>query len=427
MDVVVLQQALAAPPGAHPELIAPALEAGLTNRLPRELAGHPEKLDRVLRHLTGGPSWIPELMKLADARAGDWLLELGLRDAAFADVEVCCTRNDGPAARILNARLGVDSVETLLALSERAPLDRLNLKHAALCAAIARGALQAGVEAALDLGFVTNVAIKQKALTALGPERSADVVLRAIRRFDNEPKFRTQALPMVLECFGAPLSASTLDAIGERIESLRAETYEHMGWESIGDWLGNSRAWSDCIAFIRGRLPKAEGWRLTMRSLLGKATQHGLVLDPSLDEFIDPAGAAKLSFDVWRVTAGLLASIPAERSAPLLLDAQYPQPSDIFHFVFGGLPASALERIAAIHVSLRDDAASKNVLLTTDLRPFGPGFLDALKLALTEVKPKAGYLKHLERNLDPALYAALTQWLAERPEPKKKKAPAKKK
>jgi hypothetical protein len=426
MDIAVLQQALAAPPGAHPELIAPALEAGLANRLPRELAGHPEKLDGLLRHLTGGRSWTPELMK-SGAMASDWLLELGFRDGAFSDLEVCCTKNDGPASRILNARLGSDSAETLLALSDRAPADRLNLKHAALCAAIANGALAPGIEATLDLGYVPNPALKQKALAKLGPERAGEVLLRAMRRLDNEPQFRTHALPMVLDCFGAPMSAATLDALGERIERLRAETYEHMGWESIGDWLANSRAWNDCIAFIRSRLAKAEGWRLTMRALLGKATEHGFALDPSLDEFIDPAGAAQLSFDVWRVTARLLWSIPAERSASLLLEAKYQQPSDLFRFVFGGLPASALERIAAIHVSLRDDAASKNLLLTTDLKPYGPGMLDALKLALAEVKPKAGYLKHLERNLDPASYAALVQWLAERPEPKKKKAPAKKK
>lgn len=429
MDLTAqLRDALAGAPGAHPELITPTLEAVLAYRLPRELEmNHPEKTDALLRHLSGGRSWVPELLKLSNnAMAFDWLVSLGFRDAALADFETFCAKNDIPAARILRVRLGTDAPDALLEVSGRATGDRV--RHAARCAAIASGLVTAGVEDALDLLHVSDIPLRQAALRKLGPERAGAVMLRAMRKYDQE-QYRIQALMPVLETFGVPLPDATIDAIGERVEAIRAERYETSGWFGIGDCLANSGNIAECVAFIRARLPKAEGWRQAMRGLLGRAVQqHGFVLDPSLDEFIDPAQAAKSEgYDVWKVVTALLRSIPLERAEPLLMNAAYADPGNVFRFPLAGLSQASLEKLAVVHAAKRDDKGAKDFLIATSLKVYGPAFGEAVKLALADVKPKATYLKALERNLDPAAWASVKQWLDERPEPKKKTAPKKKK
>jgi hypothetical protein len=420
-----LREALTAPPGAHADLVAPALAATLANQLPRELADTAQKVDQLLRHLTGGRSWAPELVaSKASAMALDRFLALGFRDATFADVEAFSAVNDIAIARIFRTRLGTDSAEALLALAERSPSGRV--KHAARAATIAGGHVPPGIEAGLVLREVNDNPLIQSALERLGPERASEVTLRELRQFDDEPQFRAQALIPVLRAFGAPLTPAALDALAERTEELAHET----SWHGIGDSLADSLRFAECIAFVRARAAKTPGWRKAMVGLLARAVQVDptFQIDPSLDEFIDCADTAKNhGYDQWKLVTAVLRALPRERAVPLLIDAQYADPGDVFRFPVEGLPQPALEKIAAAHVARGALPDAKHFLIATRLQPYGPGFGDALRLALADVKPKPAYLKALERNLDPSVWQPLQAWLTARPEPKPKKKPAEKK
>lgn len=419
MDLpALLTEAATLPAGSKPELVTPALAAYFDHKLPRELTKSPEDVDALFRHLSG-QTWASELVKLGHlAMAHDRILALGFRDAAWPDVEAFIARNSTPTARLLHARLGTDSAETLVAFSQKATTRRV--KNAALAAAIA--VKSDVVTPDFDLREIGWAPLQQAALRALGPERASEVMLRTLRAYDDQPEFRYQALAWVLESFGPPLTDTALEAIAARIELIRGEKYEHLGWEQIGDWLARSAQWEPALAFLRRSAPRQPGWRAALRAFLSVAAGAGFPIEPALDEFIDPAGAAKSSYDVWKMTNRLLTAVGTERASKLLLEAQFAKPSDLLRFVVKGLSSAALTRFAEVHVGLRDDPDAKDALIATRLKDLGPAFGDALQVALAEVKPKKGYLKALERNLEPPVWTALDAWLQRRPEPKKKKA-----
>lgn len=430
MDLATaLPEALALAPGSKPELLATTLTAYFKNTLPRDVwTSHfrmPEDADRAFRHLAPG-SWAAELVaQKLNAMAFDRILALGFKDARFEDVETFAAINEIPLARILHARAGADSFDTLNAFASRGKSTRW--KHSALAAACvaATGAVPAGVEAGFDLTEIGWEPLQRAALEALGAERAGEVVLRTLRKFDAQPEFRVDGVVPVLTSFGAPLPASTLEAVGQRIEELRAGKYEHKGWEMIGEWLGRSQAWHEALAFMDPRATAVPGWKRAIRALLAEAVLRGFTLAPEHDRHIDPAGGVKDG--VWDITLRLLSSLPPGRAAVLLTDAPFEKPADLFRYVLAGMPPALLTRYAELHVSLRDEPDAKDLLIVTRLQHLGPDFGVALKVALADVKPKKGYLKALERNLEAPVYASIASWLETRPEPKKKKKAAAKK
>lgn len=424
MDLAAqLTEASSLPAGSRPELVAPAITAYFAGGFPRELAQQtPEQIDALFRHLSG-KTWAGELVAQKQvAMAHDRLLALGFRDAAWSDVEAFIALNSIPTARILHARLGRDSTKVLLELAAKATSKRV--KHSATAAAIANSKPPArDVEANFTLLEIGWEPLGQAALRALGPERAGDVALRTLRALDDQPEFRDQALAQLLPCFGPPISAPVLASIAERVELLHRTKHNHLGWEGTGELLARSKAWVPCLDFMILRSEDEPSWRRSIRALLDVAIRdESFVFDPSYEEFIDPAGAATLSYDVWQMTNRLLTKVGGERASQLLLDAKFAKPTDLLRFVVPGLTPPVLARFAEAHVGGRDE---KDLVIATRLQDLGPGFGDALKVALAEVKPKAGYLKALERNLEAPVYAALAAWLKARPEPKKK--PAKKK
>jgi len=433
-----VRAALDAPAGSRPELLDPALLAVLRGTLtPRRFdaagrswdLGLPADADALLRHL-GGATWAPALVRLEEsAMALDPLLALGFRDAPLDALEAFTQRNDIPTARILSAR--DDAPDALLALSRRHP-ERLRVRHSALAAALARmEAIPPGLEDDLALWHVGHAPLGRDALRSLGAERAGAVVLRAMRRSDGEPEFQPGAVVVCLETFGGPLDAATLDALAARIELLSTGPGSYLWWEEVGSRLDAADAFEPALDFVRGRMRSATdatlaaGWRRVLRVLLDRRVRRGAALDPCFDADIDPAGAARLTHDVWQATLRLLSSISPERAERVLAAATYDHPADILRFLLPGMSPAYLERVAAALVSLRDDPSQKHMLVATSLRPLGPGFVDALKVALAAVKPKRALLSALERNLDPADFAALSTWLAERPEPKKPKGTSK--
>lgn len=423
MDLLaLLPEAAASPAGSKPELVSPALVAYFDNKLPRDLTKSPEDADTLFRHLAG-QTWAGELVKLGHmAMAHDRILALGFRDAAWPDVEAFIARNSIPTGRILHARLGRDPAEILVALSEKATSKRV--KNAALAAAIA--VKSDVVTPQFDLLEIGWAPLQRAALQALGPEGASEVVLRTLRTFDDQPEFRFQALAPVLVSFGPPLTAAAVAAIVERVELIRGEKHELMGWEGVGEQLARSEQWEPGLAFLLRCAGRQPGWRLATRAFLSTAVASGFPIDPALDEFIDPASAARGTSDVWKLTNRLLTAVGTERASKLLLDAHLDQPRDLLRFVVKNLSPAALARFAEVHVSLRDDPDAKDALIATRLQDLGPAFGDALQVALADVKPKQGYLKALQRNLEPTAWAALDAWLQRRPAPKKKKNAVKK-
>lgn len=432
MDLTQLQQALAQPAGAGRSLLEPALKAYFSNQLRGELdvggrrcqLNRPPDADAVFRHLAGG-TWASELVRQRlVAMAFDWVLSLGFRDAPFADVEAFAAINEIPLARILDARDGIDPPQVLLDYSKRASTRRK--KSAALAAAIAvMQPVPVGVEAELELNEAGWAPLMRKALRALGPERASEVALRQLRSADGETSsdralFQSQALSSVLECFGPYLTPSAEQVVAERIEALASVRAQ--SWEAAGERLARSGEWEAVIRFVSGRLPGHAGWRRAMRPILGARVRTGWAIPPELDELVDPGAAAKLGYDEWKVVLQLLRALPAERAEKLLADATYERPADALRFLIPGLSEAMLARLAQLHVSLRDEPTAKDALIATDLRPLGAAFGPALQAALAEVKPKPGYLKALQRNLDPPVFAALSTWLEQRPPPKAKRA-----
>jgi hypothetical protein len=149
-----------------------------------------------------------------------------------------------------------------------------------------------------------------------------------------------------------------------------------------------------------------------MRELLAEALKRATVLDPSHDEFIDPAGAVGVSLDVERAALRLLEAIPAERAERILLEARFEKPHHVMKFPRRGLSMSLLERIAALHVALQDlqDDWAKATLKGTVLTGYGPEFGLALRAVLADIRPKKAYLE-LAQVLDPVVFAELAKCL----------------
>jgi hypothetical protein len=168
------------------------------------------------------------------------------------------------------------------------------------------------------------------------------------------------------------------------------------------------------------RAAAVPGWRRAIRVLLSSSVLNGRPLDAAHEHFIDPAGAAALGHDVGVLACRLLAAIPAERAAALLLEAKFAKPSDLLRFVMPGLPKAVLARMAEVHVSLADDPAEKDTLMVTRLKVLGPEFGLELQNALADVNPGKAWLNALKRNLEAPVFAALEAWLTTRPAPEKK-------
>lgn len=428
MELKELTEALAQPAGANAALLEPLLDTFFHGKLPREVAagprtyklGAPEDADKLLRHVAGG-SWASALVKLKlPAMAHDRLLALGFKDAPLADVEAFLALNSIPIARILEAR--EDAAEALVELAKKHAGSK-RIRNAALAAAIARSSpVPPELERDFDLAEAGWAPLLRAALKALGPERATPVALRTMKRFDASPELRWQALVDVLECFGPFFTPDGEHRIAERVEELStAPGASHEWWEEVGQRLAASGEWDAAIAFVRSRLPVNAHWRRTMRALLDERVHTGWALDPAFDEFIDPAHAATLSYDVRQCALRLLESLPAERAEKLLSHAAWVQPADVLRFLRGGMSDAWLDRVAETLVSLRDDHEHKNTLVATNLRPLGTRFGKALERALAEVKPRPGFLAALERNLDAPVFAGLSTWLAVRPEPKRTK------
>lgn len=433
-----VKEALAQPPGTNAALLGPVLTGYFAGQLGREVQGGgrrydldaPADLDALFRHLAGG-TWAAELVRLKQEATYDTLLALGFRDAPFSDVVAFAARNQRPLAQMLDARAGVDSPEVLLDFANRATARPT--RPAAFAAAIAAmPSVPAGLEAELDLNETGWPPLLRRALRALGPARASEVALRQLRSADGSQDaehlalFKWQALVPVQECFGPFFTPQAEQVIAERTEELgAADGYKY--WEGAGERLASTGEWEAVTRFAEGRAAKAAGWRRALRIIVDARVARGWALPPEADALIDVGGAAKLDFEVWRVVQRLLASIPVERAERLLAEAKFDQPTDPLRFLIPGLSAAALLRLAELHVSLREDPSAKDTLAVTDLRPLGPGFGAALQAALAAVKPKVSYLKALERNLDAPVCQALSQWLEERPAPKKAKPPPKSK
>lgn len=416
-----LRAALAAPPGAHPTLVAPAVEALLSRKIRAhdlDLGHTPEALDAALRHLTGGRSWAPEAAAAPMVHSFDEALELAFRDGGtLAEVEVITKNNGSAAGRILRARLGRDPQDALFAFAERS-VNAVE-KHAVLCAALACGPSQPGAENALELRTVGDLPLRQRFLEQLGVERASAFVDRLLTTGD-----KLDAAVTVFDCFGPPLSSETQARLGAQVEEAFRQQPMNRGWEFIGQRLVLSKAWSAALTFMASRVAHDAGWRRAIRTVLVAAVSSGFVLSPDLEEFIDPVSAAAWHEDTEGAVL-LLGALPPARAAELLLHAKFEPPRERLKFLPPHLRRDALDLAVQLHVALRDDAEAKHLLA---LAPFG--HLEeagaAFQAALAEVKPKKGYLKLLQSNLAPEAFQALEQWLETRPEPKKPKAAKKK-
>ncbi|MFO0598913.1 MAG: hypothetical protein U0228_26635 [Myxococcaceae bacterium] len=425
MDEQQLSDALAKPPGAAVDLLPAAITAYFTYRWPRR-AEAPEVVDGHLRHLAGGTSWASELVRQKQhGSAFDRTLALGFKDAAWADVEAFVPLNSVAIARILHARLGLDSAETLLGLARRATEDRV--RNAALAAAIVASGpnVPAGLEAELSLLSLGWPPLAQAAFQVLGAARASDVALRSLRTFEIDSEHAFQSLAPVIECFHPTFDDRVLEELAARFGQKPGCGH----WEGLGDRLRRSGERDAALGFLQRYEASTGfvGWRWAIRAFVALDVSMGQPLPEALDRYADPADAAQQGYDTWKLTVRLLEAMGGARAEVQLRDVKFAKSSDLLRFVASGYLPQTLARFAEAHVALRDDPHGKNTLIATRLQPLGPAFVEALKLALAEVKPKTGYLRALERNLEPAAWAELSKWLAERPEPKKKKSAAKKK
>jgi hypothetical protein len=417
MDAQQLTDALAQPPGTAAALLPAAITAYFSNRWPRRES--PEEADRVLRHLTGGKTWSHEVVAQKQvAMAFDRILALGFADAAWTDVEAFIELNTIPTARILHARQGRDSVEALLALAKRTTVTRV--KNASLAAAIVASSrpVPAGLEDELSLLDVGWAPLVQAAFAALGSPRASAVALRSLRTYEVSSEYAFQSLAPVVDCFSPTYDDTVLEELAVRFGA----NVNIANWEDLGERLARAGEHAAALAFLQKYESRHPGWKWATRSLLALLVRMGKPLPAELDRYADPTDAAQRGYDTWRRTNVLLEAMGGERAEAVLRDATFAQPSDLLRFVARGFTPSTLQRFAEVHVAARDDANAKNLLIATRLQELGPSFGAALQAALADVKPKKGYVNALERNLEPAVFAELSKWLAERPEPKKKKA-----
>lgn len=430
--VVAIQKALGEAPG-HPALVDDALRAVFSFQLhapqltddPRARAAPHAVLHEMLTHLAAGP-WHARFVALElNSVQHEALVIAGFAAASLPEVEWLIKQNWRVTEGLLAAR--DDAPEALLALAER--LRGKPAENPALLTALGRLAVIAdGLEDALTLANCSLAATAERAFTALGPTRTARVVERVLARFDHTPEFRSQSLIPMLERVGPWLNARALDAVLTRAELL-SNTY--LAWEDWGQRLGQNADTRFVLGAVAARIAQhddpglRDGWRRAARMLLDRATHRGFVPSPDDDVFIDPAGAARGNDDVWMATRRLLNAIGPTRAEAVLTAAfaGYRAPCEAVRFAVSGMSPGYLSRVAEAMVAVRDDPAFSDLLAISDLKPFGPGFVDALIEALRDLRPRRAFVKHLERNLSVGDYNRLSIWLETRPPPKRPRAP----
>ena len=421
-----LRDALVGPSGRR-DLLPDVLRAVLARQIdpaalpPAPGAAPHAALDAMLRHLADGP-WFDAFLALDDTGSGhEDLLVLGFRDAPLDAVRALVSRGWIVTERLLAAR--DDRADDLVALFES--LQETPAAQPALTAALARERpVRAGLEDAWTLTNLQHLPLARAAFENLGPARTDAVVARVLVRFDDQPEFRHEALIPLLMRVGPWFDETSIDRIFARAELL-GDGY--MAWEEWGARLAASGETAFVLAQLDRRAASLadpalrDGWRRAARSLLDRAVSAGFALEPAHDASIDPAGAARLNHDAWSATLRLLRAIPLARAEAALDGAfeRYEHPSDCLRFVMKGLSDAHLARVAAAIVAVRDDAARPHLLRGTNLRPYGPGLVDGLQVALADVLPKRAFLTSLERNLEAADYARLAAWLETRPPPKR--------
>ena len=425
-----LEPLFAGPPGAHAELTAPFLGAWLRGELRNRsfaVAGVARATtslgdtDVLLRHLAGG-SWAPAFLTLDNPGTGlEALLALGFRDAAWSEVAAMIERNPIASEPLLHARR--DDPALLRGLHEGHTNDRV--RQAALVATIAHAdPVPPGLEDGWTLRNASFIPLAQAALAALGPARAGVVILRAMTRLDAEPQHREQALLPVLERVGPWLDDATVAAILARCELLAA--HEPGMWVSAGECMTRGGQWRHGLALTTARLAtesdpgRQRGLRQMFRVFAAAAAAQGEALAPEWERHLDLAESAdRGNYDEWRRCTAVLAALDVDRAEAILVAAwpAYVRPTDAFRYLRAGLSDAYLDRLAGLHVGLRDDLGAQDVLHGTRLTALGAAFALALALALADSKPKPkkSYLKALERNLEPAAYEQLSGLLAARP------------